>query len=545
MRSTTGIDHFQSAGESILVGNWRLLALCSLASLVLLWGLGRGSLNNYDEGMYGQIAKEIIAGGDWLTMHYEYKPWFEKPPLLMWSTAVFYGLFGVNEFWSRAASAFSGIGIVIVTYLIGKLIYDPQVGFFAGLVLLSNSYFVTSARLGMTDSMLTFFCFLSFYGYLRMEKGDYRWWYLIWTSCALAVMVKSAAGLIAPLVITLALSLDGRLTATWRSKHFWQGLALAIVIIAPWHIMMLIRHGRSFVANYIGYHVIARSTGLLEGHIGDRFYYIDRLHELFSPWFYLLPFSIALSIKEILKGQLRSRILLLVTILVFGLFTLVPTKIEWYILPICPALSIFVASMAVKAMRSHESISFSGLVMATFIVALLTPLYIKLAFAVAMLLVFGCIATRRLTHQAIGVVIFALFVVVGMHTFRSLYTQGESSRAKLARIAASTDPSDRQALIVFSPGDMIPPPRLWRPVTLFYSNRPMREPRTVPVLAFYSNRPTREARTLEDLEEFTNDQQTKRVMVAKRNVDLLLNDYEIKILAEEGPLVYGLIKHRG
>jgi hypothetical protein len=236
----------------------------------------------------------------------------------------------------------------------------------------------------------------------------------------------------------------------------------------------------------------------------------------------------ALSIKEILRGQLRSRILLLVTILVFGLFTLVPTKIEWYILPICPALSIFVASMAVKAMRSHESISFSGLVVATFFVVLLTPLYIKLAFAVVMLLVFACIATQRLTHQAIGVVIFALFVAVGMDTFRSLYGQGESSRAKLARIAASTDPSDREALIAFSPGDMIPPPRLWRPVALLYGNRPMRE-----------------ARTLEDLEELTNDQQTKRVIVAKRNVDLLLNDYEIKILAEEDPLVYGMIKRRG
>jgi 4-amino-4-deoxy-L-arabinose transferase-like glycosyltransferase len=81
--------------------------------------------------MYAQIAREIIAGGDWLTLHYEYKPWFEKPPLLLWSTAVFYELFGVNEFWSRAASAFSGIGIVIVTYLVGKLIYDPQVGFLA------------------------------------------------------------------------------------------------------------------------------------------------------------------------------------------------------------------------------------------------------------------------------------------------------------------------------------------------------------------------------------------------------------------------------
>src|SRR5262249_21500052 len=282
-----------------------------------------------------------------------------------------------------------------------------------------------------------------------------------------------------------------------------------------------------FIESYIGYQVIARSTGVLEGHTGDRFYYVDRLHELFSPWFYLLPFSIALSLKEIIKGQLRSRILLLVTSLVFGLFTLVPTKIEWYILPICPALSIFVASMAVEAMRSHESVSFSGLVVSTFPVAMLTPLYIKLAFAPVILIVFGCIAAQKLTHQALAVVIFALFVVVGMSTLRSLYDQGEAPEARLARVAASTDPSDREALIVFPAGQKRPPPRLWRPVPLFYSDRPIQE-----------------AYTLQELEEFTNDHQTQRVILAKKDVDLLSSSYEVNMLAEEGPFIYGIIKRK-
>jgi 4-amino-4-deoxy-L-arabinose transferase-like glycosyltransferase len=397
----------------------------------------------------------------------------------------------------------------------------------------------------MTDTMLTLFTYLAVYGYLRLERGTLKWWYLVWASCAFSVMVKSAAGLIAPALITLLLLLDKGLPDGYRLRHLWQGVLLAVMIVAPWHIIMLIQHGRSFIDSYIGFHVIGRLTGVLEGHIGDRFYYVDKLRELFSPWFYLLPFAIALSVQEIVKGQVRSRILLLLTLLLLGLFTLVPTKIEWYILPICPALSILIASMAIKAVRSYESISFCGLVVGTLIVTLLTPFHLKLVFMVTILLVFACIATHKFTPQAIGVVIIALFVAVGMESLRSLYAPGASSEVKLARIAASTNPSDHDGLIAFWPGNIRPPSKLWRPVARTFDILPIREARPVPILAFYSNRPAREARTMEDLEQFTNDRRAKRVIMAKNDMNLLLNEYEVNILAEDGRYVYGMIKRRG
>src|SRR3712207_8573872 len=47
------------------------------------------------------LSKEMARGGDWLTPHWEYRPWFEKPPLFMWTTALLYRLFGVGEFRSE------------------------------------------------------------------------------------------------------------------------------------------------------------------------------------------------------------------------------------------------------------------------------------------------------------------------------------------------------------------------------------------------------------------------------------------------------------
>ena len=55
-----------------------LLAL----SLVLLLPGTWVSLTDRDEGYYGQVCREMLAGGDWLVPQYLGQPWLFKPPLL-------------------------------------------------------------------------------------------------------------------------------------------------------------------------------------------------------------------------------------------------------------------------------------------------------------------------------------------------------------------------------------------------------------------------------------------------------------------------------
>jgi 4-amino-4-deoxy-L-arabinose transferase-like glycosyltransferase len=105
----TKLKHFTSRHQSFL----QVFSLFAVSAIVLLSALGRGSVG-FDEAVYAQISKEMVAGGDWLTLHVANQPWFEKPPLFMWMTAALYRLFGVTVFWSRAASAFSGIALVLL-----------------------------------------------------------------------------------------------------------------------------------------------------------------------------------------------------------------------------------------------------------------------------------------------------------------------------------------------------------------------------------------------------------------------------------------------
>src|SRR5580700_6023140 len=82
-----------------------------VAALVLLPLLGHKPLAEWDEGIYAEVSREML-GGSWLVPHWNAQLWFEKPPLMLWITAIFFKLFGVSEFWARAGSAFSGVGIV-------------------------------------------------------------------------------------------------------------------------------------------------------------------------------------------------------------------------------------------------------------------------------------------------------------------------------------------------------------------------------------------------------------------------------------------------
>lgn len=510
--------------EPEMVAILPLGVLCGAAAVLLFWRLGERSLADWDEAIYAQIAKEIVRSGEWLTLHWGYTPFFEKPPLLMWSTAVFFHLFGVNEFWARAASALSGIAVVALVYLIGRRVYDWTVGFFGGAILLSSSQFVASARFGTTDVMLTMWILLAVYSYLRVREGTPTWWYAVWIPCALAVMTKSAAGLVAPMVIGAALLLDGRLHSAIRSPRFWGGIGIAVSIVLGWHATMYLLHGQRFVEVYFGRHLLERATSSLEGHVGGRDFYLDRLRTDFFPWFYLLPFAVALSVQESIAMRRQPRIILLLVVLVFGLYTLVGTKIHWYIVPMYPALALLVARTATEALRDVRSFSFAGLIVASTSLALLAPRLLVLLFGVIVVgaLMLGLLVPRRRAFQGLAVGLLAFFTATGAHTIRPLFRGGFTPVARLAQIAGNVRASEREPLLVYHGVE-----RLYKPTPLFYSNRPIEV-----------------AWTAADLRTLTLPYASRGILLARKDMPDLAPLYRIHVLHEADALVHAMITSR-
>jgi 4-amino-4-deoxy-L-arabinose transferase-like glycosyltransferase len=500
---------------------WPLAAVCLLAGPVMLWKLGQGSLSDWDEAIYAQVAKEIIQGGSWVTLHWGYEPWFEKPPLFVWSTAVLFKLFEINEFWARAASAFSGIGLVVTTYLIGRHAFNRNVGLLASVVLLTTFPFVHGARFGTTDIMLSLSLFLAIYAYMRLDGGSTKWWYLIWVSCAMGV-----AGLIAPMVIAMSFLIDGKPLRMLASRASIGGLLLALVIVVPWHVAMYLQHGQDFLSKYLGYHIVARATQAIETHVGGPLFYVQVLHDLFFPWFYLVPFALALTIQDNIRHKARSRVLLVAFLLVFGLYTWVRTKLGWYILPLYPVLAIVIACTVHQAYQSHRSIAYAGVLLGGVMVALsVSPKVLLVSLGLGLFAILAYVAyTRKLGHQPVVLLICGLFVLGGISKVEDLFHKKETPVARLARLADSADLGHREPLII---ADFSASGRLARPSPLFYANRPIQ-------LVY----------EYEALGEITSDGRERTMIIESTNIEALLDDYEVLVLADAGPFSYASIRSR-
>jgi 4-amino-4-deoxy-L-arabinose transferase-like glycosyltransferase len=377
-----------------------VLGLLLLTVLVLLsWRLGAASLNDWDEAIYAQVAKEIVTSGDWLTLHWGYAPWFHKPPLFMWITAILFQLFGISEFWARFPSVLAGVGLVGCTYLIangiavriqgqsqgqlqgqsqsqsrGQLQSSQAIGLLSAAVLLTNYTFVHFSRFGTTDVALTLFSYLAIYAYLQV--GQRRWaWCGMWVAIAAAVMTKGVAGLGIAIALFLTLLITRRLGQALQCREFWVGVGLAGLIVIPWHVAMIALHGSAFIDQYFLYHVVERSMGSgLEGNDGGPFFYFAALGKGFFPWVYLLPLALFQQVRTFSfrtfsfrtfssQGKSNWRILPIFVAVVFGGFSLASTKLSWYIIPIYPALSIWVGFTLYTALTGKDRLSWIGLLM--------------------------------------------------------------------------------------------------------------------------------------------------------------------------------------
>ncbi len=306
------------------------------------------------------MAKEIIRSGDWFRLQLDGQLWFDKPPLAIWATAFFYKLFGVQEFSARLFSALCGAGTVITTYFLGRKLLDRWTGFIGALVLLSSSHFILYTRFGMLDAPLTFFMTLALYFFwLGQERNRY----LIFSGVmiGLAVLTKSfAAFLIFPVIWIYAWQAD-RLNVLGRSSY-WIGVMTAAAIALPWNLYELFMHHDLFVSGAVTKHVFSRVFYALEGHEGNLYFYIRVLVNKYHPW--ILPGIVTAPYFLFKAVRDRDREIVFLSVwmfFMFGVFTLIRTKLSWYLLPVYPALSLSVAYFLSRVFREKYALFVRGM----------------------------------------------------------------------------------------------------------------------------------------------------------------------------------------
>lgn len=96
---------------------YALIALLGFILIVRLISLALYPLMDPTEARYAEMARKILELNDWVVLHYTYEqPFWGKPPLSFWGSAVGMWIFGVNEFGARIATFVASLLVCVLFF---------------------------------------------------------------------------------------------------------------------------------------------------------------------------------------------------------------------------------------------------------------------------------------------------------------------------------------------------------------------------------------------------------------------------------------------
>jgi 4-amino-4-deoxy-L-arabinose transferase-like glycosyltransferase len=277
---------------------WLISAgVLGLALVLLFYRLGGGSLHDWDEAIYAQVAKELSLSHKWGTLTWNGYPFFHKPPLYFWLTAFAYEMIGINELTARLWPAIFGFGVVVLTFFLGVRFRSWIVGTIATLLLLvvDHGYygywwnFLSLSRVGMLDMLLTFWIMVAL---VLVWEAERRPWLiaLLGLPVGMAVMTKAWPGFLAA-AIAVIYRLITRKCRLWLPAYWAAAALLAGLVILPWHLWQYALYGPRFFSEYVAVNLTGRLFQSFEGHTGGPSDYLALLRRGFSIWGYLWPLA--------------------------------------------------------------------------------------------------------------------------------------------------------------------------------------------------------------------------------------------------------------
>src|SRR5580692_10383961 len=99
-----------------------------------LW-MGSYPLFTPDEGRYSEVAREMVASGDYITPRLNGVAFLDKPALYYWLQASAIKVFGLKEAALRFWPAFMGVLGCLITYLAGNLLFNRRTGILSAVIL--------------------------------------------------------------------------------------------------------------------------------------------------------------------------------------------------------------------------------------------------------------------------------------------------------------------------------------------------------------------------------------------------------------------------
>ncbi|MCP5538285.1 MAG: glycosyltransferase family 39 protein [Akkermansiaceae bacterium] len=200
------------------------------------------------EARYAEIARKMVETNDWITPQFDYGvPFWGKPPLHTWISALGMKCFGVNEFGGRIFIFATACALLLILYQWVKRYKGHGYALLGTVILASSGLFYIAMATVMTDLVMTFgtsLCMIAFWNALHppttatTRSRNQLWGYLFFIGLAIGLLAKGpVATVLTALPIGLWVLITGQWEATWKRLPWIKGGILTLVIAVPWYIL--------------------------------------------------------------------------------------------------------------------------------------------------------------------------------------------------------------------------------------------------------------------------------------------------------------------
>lgn len=218
---------------------WILIAALVIFRLITL---AMYPLIDTTEARYGEIARIMIETNNWVTPQFDYNvPFWGKPPLHTWASAVSGKLFGVSEFSLRLPHLLISI---ITLFFVGSFARQLKLSLSVVVLVLCSSlgFFVASGMI-MTDSLLLLSMTMAMTGFFISWRDESKVSaYIGFVGIGIGLLAKGPIILILiglaiiPWVIVNHGVVNGIKTFNKRIPIF-TGLVITCLVALPWYIL--------------------------------------------------------------------------------------------------------------------------------------------------------------------------------------------------------------------------------------------------------------------------------------------------------------------
>jgi 4-amino-4-deoxy-L-arabinose transferase-like glycosyltransferase len=324
------------------------------------------------DAVQAQIARNMLDSGDWVTAHLDGIAYLEKAPLKYWMVAISFKIFGVHDWAARIPIALTVVLLCLVTARFARWGMGELAGLYAGVILSTCVGIFLFTRVLIPDVMLTLTITVAFWAFLRVldsqEKRVLFWAMTMWTAMALGMLIKGLIALVFPVgAAFFYLAISGKLwpfatlRGILRQFRILPGVALFLLIAAPWHILAILANPPYFdftmhseSGSYHGFFWFYFINEQLLRFLNKRYprdyntvpralFWLFHLLWLF-PWSVYFGSLLKLRYRDADRASAVRRLALCWAVFVLCFFSFSTTQ-EYYSMPAYPALALLLAAV--------------------------------------------------------------------------------------------------------------------------------------------------------------------------------------------------------